>query len=113
MNDYPVAFSVDYPDRPLNRLSTCLRLFLVIPIAGYLIWDRRGTLRGLAASPMPIVSLLALPLAVAWLAAERLGIMEGRQLVAISMVEVLFLAMFGWRLWYAMLGPLLSACCAT
>jgi hypothetical protein len=31
--DYPVQFSVDYPDRPLNRLSTAFRIFLVIPIA--------------------------------------------------------------------------------
>jgi len=34
MNDaYPVQFSVDYPDRPLNRLTTALRIFTVIPIA--------------------------------------------------------------------------------
>ena len=31
--EYPVQFSVDYPDRPLDRLSTALRIFLVIPIA--------------------------------------------------------------------------------
>ena len=30
--EYPVQFSVDYPDRPLNRLSTALRIFWVIPI---------------------------------------------------------------------------------
>jgi len=30
---YPVRLSVDYPDRPLNRLSTLLRLLWVIPIA--------------------------------------------------------------------------------
>jgi Domain of unknown function (DUF4389) len=30
---YPVQFSVDYPDRPLNRLTTFFRLFVVIPIA--------------------------------------------------------------------------------
>jgi hypothetical protein len=30
---YPVQFSVDYPDRPLSRLSTAFRIFLVIPIA--------------------------------------------------------------------------------
>lgn len=29
---YPVQFSVDYPDRPLNRLTTFFRLFTVIPI---------------------------------------------------------------------------------
>jgi hypothetical protein len=32
-SDYPVQFTVDYPDRPLNRLTTFLRLFTVIPIA--------------------------------------------------------------------------------
>jgi hypothetical protein len=30
---YPVEFAVDYPDRPLNRLTTAFRIFTVIPIA--------------------------------------------------------------------------------
>jgi len=30
---YPVQFSVDYPDRPLNRLTTFFRIITVIPIA--------------------------------------------------------------------------------
>ncbi len=29
---YPVQFSVDYPDRPLDRLTTFFRLFVSIPI---------------------------------------------------------------------------------
>src|SRR3984957_12344267 len=29
---YPVQYSVDYPDRPLNRLTTFFRLFTLIPI---------------------------------------------------------------------------------
>ena len=33
MNDYPVTFSVTYPDRSLDRLSTFFRIFMVIPIA--------------------------------------------------------------------------------
>ncbi len=32
-DQYPVQFSVDYPDRPLNRVTTFFRLFTVIPIA--------------------------------------------------------------------------------
>jgi Domain of unknown function (DUF4389) len=32
-NQYPVTFSVDYPDRKLNRLTTFFRIFTVIPIA--------------------------------------------------------------------------------
>jgi uncharacterized protein DUF4389 len=31
-NAYPVRFSVDYPDRPLNRLTTAFRLIVAIPI---------------------------------------------------------------------------------
>jgi Domain of unknown function (DUF4389) len=30
---YPVQFSVDYPDRPLNKMTTFFRIFTVIPIA--------------------------------------------------------------------------------
>jgi hypothetical protein len=33
MESYPVRFSVDYPDRPLDRWSSALRIFWVIPIA--------------------------------------------------------------------------------
>ena len=29
---YPVQFSVDYPDRPLDRVTTLLRIFLAVPI---------------------------------------------------------------------------------
>src|SRR6516165_9433214 len=43
---YPVQFCVDYPDRPLGRLTTAFRIFLVIPIAivlstvsGYLVYS--------------------------------------------------------------------------
>jgi hypothetical protein len=31
-NPYPVQLSVDYPDRPLNRLTSALRIFTAIPI---------------------------------------------------------------------------------
>ena len=29
---YPMRLSVDYPDRPLNRLTTFFRIFMIIPI---------------------------------------------------------------------------------
>src|SRR5690349_11141982 len=32
-SDYPAALDVDYPDRPLNRLTTFFRVFTIIPIA--------------------------------------------------------------------------------
>jgi len=33
MDDHPVRFSVEYPDRQLNRVSSAFRIFAVIPIA--------------------------------------------------------------------------------
>ncbi|KAA2259556.1 DUF4389 domain-containing protein [Solihabitans fulvus] len=33
VDTYPVSFTVDYPDRPLNRLTTFFRIVVVIPIA--------------------------------------------------------------------------------
>jgi hypothetical protein len=51
---YPVAFSVDYPDRPLNRLTTAFRIFTVIPILivlasiGGFSGDFGGGARGMA-----------------------------------------------------------------
>jgi hypothetical protein len=43
---YPVQFSVDYPDRELSRVTTAFRIFMIIPIAIVLsavsggTWDR-------------------------------------------------------------------------
>jgi hypothetical protein len=32
-DEHPIRLSVEYPDRPLDRLTTALRIFMVIPIA--------------------------------------------------------------------------------
>ena len=90
-----------------NASTAYNHCFLVIPIALYLLWDRRQDLIGLSVRPAPWTLLLGLPLGAAWLLAERLGIMEGRQLVVVAFIEVLFLAVLGKRLWWAMAGPLL------
>lgn len=90
-----------------NNSTAYNHCFLVIPIAFYLLWDRRAALVGVPRQLMPMALLLGVPLAAVWLVSERLGIMEGRQLAAVSFVEVLFLAMLGKRLWWAVAGPLL------
>ena len=81
--------------------------FLVIPIAGYLVWDRQADLRGVPVGACKPAILLAVPVALVWLLAERLGIMEGRQLAAMTFVELLFLAVLGTRFCRAVAGPLL------
>lgn len=81
--------------------------FLVIPIVAYLLWDRRDLL--LRAVPVPNfwIGLTAIPVIMLWVIAERLGIMEGRQLLMMTLVEILFVAVLGWRLSYQLSGPLL------
>ena len=40
---HPVRFSVDYPDRDLNMMSTAFRILMVIPIAIVLAAVSAGT----------------------------------------------------------------------
>jgi len=80
--------------------------WLVLPIALWLAWQRKGRFAQLAPEPLPVAALLMLPGAFVWLVAERLGIMEGRQFVLIGMIWVAFLAVMGWRVTAAMAAPL-------
>jgi exosortase A len=81
--------------------------FLVIPIVAYLLWDRRDRLALAMPIPNAWFALAAIPVSIVWLLAERLGIMEGRQLMVMTLVEIFFLSVLGWRLYYLLAGPLL------
>ena len=81
--------------------------YFVLPIVAWLAWDRRDRIFGLRAQPVPAAAVLALVPGAAWLLAERLGIMEGRQLALIGFIWVLFLATLGPALFRALMGPLL------
>ncbi len=81
--------------------------FLILPIVAYLIWDRRDRLAKVSLAPNAWFALAAIPVMVVWLLAERLGIMEGRQLMAMTLVEVFLVSVLGWRLSYQFAGPLL------
>ena len=83
--------------------SHCL---FVLPIALWLAWDRRHAARGLRPRPTLWPVLAILPFGLAWFAAERLGLMEGRQLAALFMVEALLVALLGWRLARVFAGAL-------
>ena len=52
-HDYPLTFSVDYPDRSLNRLSTALRIFTIIPIAILAATLEGGSFGANAGGPAP------------------------------------------------------------
>jgi hypothetical protein len=62
--EYPVNFSVEYPDRPLNRVSTGFRIFAAIPIlilAATLAGGYGGWGAGRWGSGFGAVGLLFLP----------------------------------------------------
>ena len=81
--------------------------YLILPIAAFLAWERRARFATTSIIPMPRAALLALPLGLAWLVAERIGVMEGRQLVVLTLVQVLLLAVLGWRMCRAFAAPLI------
>jgi hypothetical protein len=65
MDDYPVTYSVDYPDRTLNRLTTFFRVFTVIPILIVLASIEGANSWGSSATERQVtfggVSLLVIP----------------------------------------------------
>lgn len=90
-----------------NASTAYSHCYLVLPMTLYLLWERRSVLRQVSAKPDPLVALAAFPIATVWLAAERLGFMEGRQLAAIAGVELFLCAVLGWKLFWRVSGPLL------
>jgi exosortase A len=75
--------------------------FLVLPAAAYLAWERRDLATASSPRPTPWMGLLAMPAAAAWFVAQRLGIMEGRQLMAMTMLQVMVASILGLRTWRA------------
>ena len=76
--------------------------WLVLPIVGWLLWERRAVIQAGIPRPAFWPVLLALPGVLVWSAAAWLGVMEGRQLAFVGLVEVLLMAALGWRLWWAL-----------
>lgn len=81
--------------------------FLILPMAGFLAWQRRGRFQRVPLKPTVLALPAGLALGVIWFLADRLGIMEGRQLAAIGFVQLLFLSVFGFALYRTMAAPLL------
>ncbi len=81
--------------------------FLVLPVALYLAWDRRDIARATPLRPSLVVALLAIPAAAIWLVADRLGIMEARQLMAMALLQIMIASVLGPSMWRALAAPLL------
>jgi exosortase A len=81
--------------------------FLILPLIGFLVWERRAIIASV--SPRPTLwPLLLMPLLSAvWLIAAILDIQEGRQLTIVAMFEIILLVTLGPRLVRLLLAPCL------
>jgi len=81
--------------------------FLVLPVAAYLAWERRHAAAATTLRPAPWLAIPAILVALGWFMANRLGIMEGRQLMAMTLFQLLVASLLGLRMWRALSAPLL------
>jgi exosortase A len=81
--------------------------FLILPLIGFLLWERRTVIASVSPHPSFWPLLLMPVLSAVWLIAAILDIQEGRQLLVVAMFEVVLLVALGPRLYWLLLEPLL------
>jgi exosortase A len=81
--------------------------FLILPVAAYLAWTRRGALQRLSPQPDLRALALLLPLSMVWIVAALLSVLELQQLVVLAMFQAIAFAVLGRAVYRAMLTPLL------
>lgn len=87
--------------------ATYNHCFLIIPIALYMIWQRRDLLA--SATPQPDYrALLFIPLlSLAWFGLSVIGILEARQFLVMTIVQMTLLGVLGWPVYKRLMAPLL------
>jgi exosortase A len=82
-----------------NASTAYNHCFLILPISAYLIWERWRALAARVPHPTfwPIAAMV--PVALVWLFALSAGLMEGRQLAAMTLFQLFVFAVVGYRVW--------------
>ena len=81
--------------------------FFILPLAGYIAWERRHRLADVSIEPYwPGLVLIAVFSAV-WLLARGAAIMEGEQIAYVGLLQAMLLTLFGRRFFRAQLLPIL------
>jgi len=81
--------------------------FLVLPLVGFLLWQRRAVISLVSPRPTPWPLVTIPALSAIWLLAAVLDIEEGRQLVMVAMFQVVLLVALGTRVYWHLLAPFL------
>ncbi|MEQ1889846.1 MAG: exosortase A [Alphaproteobacteria bacterium] len=80
--------------------------FFILPIAGYMAWERRHRLAGLSIEPYWPGLILVAGFSSAWLVARGASIMEGEQIAYIGLIQGLMLTLLGRRIFRAQILPI-------
>jgi exosortase A len=81
--------------------------FLVLPLTAALLWNRRKLIAQLRPNPSLWALVLVPVLSAVWVLAALLDVLEAEQLIVVALLEVLLLAVLGWKVFRALLAPLL------
>jgi len=81
--------------------------FLVLPLATFLLWERRAVFSSVSPRPAFWPLLTMLSLSAIWLLAAILDLQEGRQLVMVAMFQVVLFVALGPRVFWQLLAPFL------
>ena len=87
--------------------ATYNHCFLILPIALYMIWQRRPVLASTLPKPEPRALLLIPLFSAAWLAASVFNVLEARQLMILSMMQAILLSVLGGAVYRRLLAPFL------
>ena len=87
--------------------ATYNHCFLIIPIALYMIWQRRADVALLAPKPDLRGLALIVLFSFAWLAASVLDVLEARQFMILSMMQGVLFCVLGGRIYRRLLAPFL------
>ncbi len=81
--------------------------FFILPIAGFMAWERRHRLAGVSLEPYWPGLVLIAGFSAIWLLARGAAIMEGEQIAYVGLLQAMILTLFGRRFFRAQLLPIL------
>lgn len=90
-----------------SRDSAYNHCWIILPIAGFLAWERRGRVKGLRPQVFWPGFILLAGFTFAWVVARGAAIVEGQQFALIGMILSLFLIILGRKICRAQILPLL------
>ncbi|MBL8698815.1 MAG: exosortase A [Alphaproteobacteria bacterium] len=87
--------------------ATYNHCFLIVPIVGYLVWERKDIFANARPTPFALLPALAVVIGgAAWLVANTASVLEIQQFALFGMIEMLLLSVLGWRVFGALLFPM-------